>query len=207
MRYGGRGMHPGRGCGPERSGGAGVRSTSRAGLDVNIGGTESKGAESEGAESEGAEGDGADGISPLGSWGAGNPAVDGRVHGEISWVTVNGRPRQPEGPCSVEAETARLVRRRTGISANGGVLVLERTADGVGPRCGQVEVQAGHPCSRSGRPIGRVPAAGPRPGSRRERIGRGQARASMPGTRTRVSRGRRRFTFPGRGFYRRGSAS
>ena len=119
-------------------------------------------------------------------------------------MTVNGRPRQPDGPCSVEAETARLVRRRTGISANGGVLVLERTADGVGPRCGQVEVQAGHPGSRSGRPIARVPVAGPRPGSGRERVRRGQARASMPGTWTRVSGGRRRFTCPGRGFYRQG---
>src|SRR4051794_28455398 len=91
--------------------------------------------------------------------GAGNPAVDGRVHGGISWGTVNGRPRQPDGPCSVKAETARLVRRRTGISAVGCVRVLERTADGVCAHRGHAEEQTGNPCGRPGGPIPRVPAA------------------------------------------------
>ncbi|SDK37725.1 hypothetical protein SAMN04487913_10136 [Arthrobacter sp. ok362] len=141
-----------------------------------------------------------------GNWGAGNPAVDDRVHGGFSWVTANGRPRQPDGPCSVEAETARLVRRRTGISANGCVLVLERTADGVGLDCWQVEEQAGHPRSRSGRPIGGVAAAGPGAGSRRECLRRRQARAAMPRARTRVAGGNRRVTSPRRGFSRRGRA-
>jgi hypothetical protein len=86
----------------------------------------------------------------------------------FSWVTVSGRPRQPDGPCSVEAETARLVRGRTGISAKGCVLVLERTADGVGPDRGRVEEQAGHPRCRSCRPVGGVPVPGPRARSRRE---------------------------------------
>ena len=138
--------------------------------------------------------------------GAGSPAVDGRVHGGFSWVTVGGRQRQPDGPCSVEAETARLVRRRTGISANGCVLVLERSADGVGPDGGQVEDQAGHPRSRSGRPAAGVPAAGPRARSRRECVRRRQSRSAMPWARTRVAGGSRRFTGPGRGLGRRGSA-
>ena len=129
------------------------------------------------------------GSGRYGNWGAGNPAVDGRVHGGFSWVTVGGRQRQPDGPCSVEAETARLVRGRTGISANGCVLVLERTADGVGPDRGQVKEQAGHPRSRSGRPAGGVPAAGPRARSRRECVRRRQARSAMPWARTRVAGG------------------
>ena len=121
-------------------------------------------------------------------------------------MTVGGRQRQPDGPCSVEAETARLVRRRTGISANGCVLVLERSADGVGPDGGQVEDQAGHPRSRSGRPAAGVPAAGPRARSRRECVRRRQSRSAMPWARTRVAGGSRRFTGPGRGLGRRGSA-
>ena len=117
----------------------------------------------------------------------------------ISWVTGSGRPRQPDGPCSVEAETARLVRRRTGVSANGVVLVLERAADSVGPACGHVEVQVGHPRGRSGRPVARVPAAGPRARSGRECVRRGQACAAVPGTWTRVAGGSRRFGRAGRG--------
>ncbi|GAA2133878.1 hypothetical protein GCM10009825_17170 [Arthrobacter humicola] len=67
VHYGGRALHPARGCWPERSGRAGAGSTSD-GPDIDGAGSDCAdfgGAGFDAAGFGGAAGDGADGISPL----------------------------------------------------------------------------------------------------------------------------------------------